>query len=102
MIELFLRWMSKEWEPYQREHAKALVKHLPWYRRGGPKRKKMPDDEGCRQICKEIFDEQRKTGSIGVAQRNVALKRRLNIRMVQRIKARCQELFAAQDKRKNE
>jgi hypothetical protein len=97
IVENFLRWFLREWLPSKRAEGERDRKYLPQYHRGGGKRT-MPGDEECREICKEIFDEYRRTGSIGKAQKNVALRRRLNLRMVQRIKAKCSDYAAGNDK----
>jgi hypothetical protein len=97
VIHKALHWLLREWLPSRRAAADRARKHLPQYHHGGGKRT-MPSDEECRQICNEIFEEYRKTDSIGEAQRTVARRRKLKLRMVQRIKAKCKDY--ATDKNK--
>jgi hypothetical protein len=87
IIQKFLLWFTKEFLPARRAAAKLMLKHLPQYRRGGPK-VIMPSDSECRQIFKEVMEEYSKSGSMGEAQMTVARKKKVNVRMIQRIKAK--------------
>jgi hypothetical protein len=83
-IEEFLDFFLKEFAPSLRSNAKLLAKKLPQRRSGGP-HSKMPSREVCRAICDEIQALERKGVQRGIAQRRVADKRGLKLRMVQRI-----------------
>jgi hypothetical protein len=93
MIEVFLQWVWNECLPAMKADAQKTAKGLPQYHRGGPKHTKMPDDDLCLVIWNEILEEYRLTGVMGEADRNVALKRRLTLRMIQRIKATAKQLL---------
>jgi hypothetical protein len=97
-IEQGVTFVLKEVLPTLRTHAQSSIKHLPYRRSGGPK-PTMPSDEECLEIYDEILAEYRETGLMGEAERNVALKRKLNVRMVQRIKKECQDRLAAENKK---
>jgi hypothetical protein len=85
-IEAFLLWLVKEYLPSMRTQAQTAAKELPQFRRGGPK-VQMPDASVRREIYEEIMREYGRTGSMTEAQTHVARKRKLNVRMIQRIKA---------------
>ena len=83
-LEKFLLWLLKSWLPSMRANAQWMAKHLPQRRAGGPP-KKMPGPAECRRICEEINELHGKGVLLGVAQKRIAMREELSLRMVQRI-----------------
>lgn len=79
----FLTFVLKKLLPGARSNAAELAKKLPQRHTGGPKSKKPPEEE-CRAIYNEVENMARKMKR-GVAQLRVAKRKRLSLRMVQRI-----------------
>lgn len=85
MAEQFLNYLLKDYFPSVRSRADEMRSSLP-QRRAGPKQPwKMPDQQKCREICSAILKLQGDRVKLGVAQRRLAAREGLNIRMVQRI-----------------
>jgi hypothetical protein len=82
-IEAFLDFVLKQFLPQLKTNAKLMRKVLPQRHDGGPN-PKMPPEEECRSIYDEI-EKLAKTVKRGIAQRRLAERKGLSLRMVQRI-----------------
>ncbi|WP_353061948.1 hypothetical protein RBB77_11590 [Tunturibacter psychrotolerans] len=90
-IEIFFKFLLKEFLPAQRLAAQGLTKALPQRRTGGRK-SKMPSEATCRKICAEIIELHAKSVLIGDAQRRAVKKWKIPLRSIQKIWAKRGEL----------
>jgi hypothetical protein len=86
-IEHFLSSVLKDLLPDWRSNAERMVDTLP-YHRGGGRRTTIPGEEECRSICNEIEKLKKDGVKTGVAEQRIADRTGLNLRTVQRIRAR--------------
>jgi hypothetical protein len=86
-VEQFLNFLLKDLLPAWRSNAEQLIANLP-YRRGGGRPPTMPSEEECLAICSEIEKLKKDEVKTGVAEQRIADRTRLNLRTVQRIRAR--------------
>jgi hypothetical protein len=94
-IEAVLDFLLKTFLPQTKANAKRVGTVLPQRRDGGPK-SKMPPEEDCRTIYDEVERLARSVGR-GVAQGRVAKRKKLSLRMVQRICKAQKEKLSSSD-----
>lgn len=83
-IEMFHKFLFREFLPAQRSAALGLARRLP-PRRGGGAPSKMPSRVICREICAYISKKHAECVPLGTAQRQAGEKWNKSFRMIQRI-----------------